>query len=249
MDKIAFQTLIEKKLEQESSNSYKPEIDDLFFLYSLVKDKVVTSILEYGSGWSTYALALALNENSINFGDEHRSRIRHPDSFKLLTIDASGKFQKIALKRIPLELQKNIIAVVSKPILVDLDGVICHRFEYVPNMAADLIYLDGPDHDQVIGVINGFEYKESFTQPMGSDILMIEPYLWPESIIVADGRTANARFLASRLKRNWQILEDPFGDRTIFRLHETPLGLISSEHIDFRIKKSRETVVKEEPQR
>ena len=116
-------------------------------------------------------------------------------------------------------------------------------------MAADLIYLDGPDHDQVIGVINGFEYKESFTQPMSSDVLMIEPYLWPETIIVTDGRTANARFLASRLKRNWQILEDPFGDRTIFRLHETPLGSISSEHIDFRIKKSRQAVFKEEPQR
>ena len=74
MDKIAFQTLIEKKLEQESSNSYQPEIDDLFFLYSLVKDKVVTSILEYGSGWSTYALALALNENSINFGEGFKIR-------------------------------------------------------------------------------------------------------------------------------------------------------------------------------
>lgn len=249
MDKIAFQNLIEKELEQESSNSYQPEIDDLFFLYSLVKDKSVTSILEYGSGWSTYALGLALHENYLNFGDEHRSNIRHPDSFKLLTIDASDKFQKIALKRIPLELQKNIVTVVSKPVLVDIGGVICHRFEYIPNMAADLIYLDGPDHDQVIGVINGFEYKESFTQPMGSDILMIEPYLWPETIIVTDGRTANARFLASRLKRNWQILEDPFGDRTIFRLHETPLGSISSEHIDFRIKKSRQAVFKEEPQR
>lgn len=37
MDKIAFQTLIEKKLEQESSSSYQPEIDDLFFSLQLSK--------------------------------------------------------------------------------------------------------------------------------------------------------------------------------------------------------------------
>jgi hypothetical protein len=78
---------------------------------------------------------------------------------------------------------------------------------------------------------------------------MIEPFLWPETIIVTDGRTANARFLASRFKRDWQIIHDPFGDRTIFRLNETPLGLISEEHINFRLTQSRKLVSKEKPQR
>jgi len=249
MNKNEFESLIKKQFKLERSSLYEPEIDDLYFLYSLVKDKFVTSILEYGSGWSTYALVMALNENLMEFGDEHRRSIRHPDSFKLLTIDASRKYQKGALKRIPLDLQKNITAIVSKPKLTDFGGVICHSFEYVPNFAPDVIYIDGPDHNQVVGSINCFEYRESFTQPMSSDILMIEPYLWPETIIVTDGRTANARFLATRLKRSWQILQDPFGDRTIFRLDETPLGLISEEHINFRLEKSRKLIFKEDPKR
>jgi hypothetical protein len=166
-----------------------------------------------------------------------------------MTIDASSEYQKKAINRIPSEIQKNILPITALTKLTNLNESICHQFDFIPNFAPDLIYLDGPDHDQVIGNFEGFEYKKSFTQPMGIDILMIEPFLWPETIIVTDGRTANARFLASRFKRDWQIMHDPFGDRTVFRLNETPLGLISEEHINFRLVKSRELVSKEKPRR
>ena len=244
---------LEKKVmdvyKSENSSLYKPEIDDLWFLYSLIKDKSVTSILEYGSGWSTYAMAIALHENFVDFGVEHTQAIRHPNPFKLMTIDASEKFQESALSRIPVESKGSILPITATPNLTSLENAICHQFDFIPNFAPDLIYLDGPDHDQVIGDVAGFEYKESFTQPMGIDLLMIEPFLWPETIVVTDGRTANARFLASRFKRDWHIMHDPFGDRTIFRLNETPLGLISEEHINFRFTKSRKLVSKELPQR
>ena len=236
-------------LERTGSNLYRPEIDDLFFLYSLVHEKAVTSILEFGSGWSTCVLALALQENLEHFGTEHKSHVRHPNPFLLLTIDASEEFQKIALLRIPKQQLLNIRAVVSIPLLTQFNGVICHKFDGLPNFSPDFIYLDGPDHDQVIGDIQGFKYLESFTQPMGADILAIEPFLWPETIIVTDGRTANARFLAARLKREWQILHDPFGDRTIFRLNETALGLISEQHINFRLNHARAANAKESPER
>jgi len=60
-------------------------------------------------------------------------------------------------------------------------------------------YLDGPDPEQVRGKLNGFEYRELHTLPMGADILRIEPHLWPETNIMNDGRTANARFPAGHL--------------------------------------------------
>ncbi len=249
MQKIEFEKNIMNVYELENSNLYKPEIDDLWFLYSLIKDKCVTSILEYGSGWSTYAMAIALQENFVAFGVEHIQAIRHPNPFKLMTIDASDKFQESAMSRIPVDCIGNILPVTATPNLTSLDNVICHQFDFIPNFAPDLIYLDGPDHDQIIGNVAGFEYKESFTQPMGIDLLMVEPFLWPETIVVTDGRTANARFLTSRFKRDWHILHDPFGDRTIFRLNETPLGIISEDHIKFRLTKSRKLASKEFPQR
>jgi hypothetical protein len=237
--------LSESKITQK--DLYKPELDDLFFLYGFVREKAVTSILEFGSGWSTAVLSLALYENLQSFGTKHQELVRHPNPFRLLTIDASVTFQKAALDRLPAELIPIVDAVCSMPIVNDDLGVISHRFDQLPNFTADLVYLDGPDHDQVKGEIRGFSYDDSFTQPMGSDLLYLEPFFWPESYIITDGRTANARFLEMRLKRNWQVLHDPFGDRTFFRLAEPALGVVSKEHIDLRLRVSQEIVKKEIP--
>jgi hypothetical protein len=227
---------------------YILEIDDLYFLYSLVRERAVTSILEFGSGWSTYVLNLSLWENCQLFGESHIKNVRHPNPFKMITIDASREYQNIAIERIPDDFRKNIEGIVSTPTMTQIEGVLCHRFDHLPNFAPDLIYLDGPDHGQVRGEINGFRYLDSFTQPMAADILTIEPYLWPETLIISDGRTANVRFLADRLKRDWQILHDPFGDRTILRLNETSMGEISERHINFRLKQARIVNQKEIPE-
>jgi len=239
---------LQKNNENYHQIPYDLEIDDLFFLYSLVRERAVTSILEFGTGWSTYVLALSLNENRQLFGESHIRTVRHPNPFKMLTIDASLEYQNIAIERIPEELLSNVEAVVSTPTITQFDGVLCHKFDHLPNFTPDLIYLDGPDHGQVHGDINGFRYLESYTQPIAADILAIEPYLWPETLIVTDGRTANARFLADRFKRNWQVLHDPFGDRTIFRLSETPMGQISEQHINFRLERARQVNQKEIPE-
>lgn len=249
MEKIELNNKIMRFCNQEASGLYEPELDDLWFLYKLIKDKCVTSILEYGCGWSTYVMAIALYENFLDFGLEHRQAIRHPNAFKLMTIDSSKKFLASAMNRISGEIKENVLPVFSSPILTSLDGVICHKFDFIPNFAPDLVYLDGPDHNQVMGNVEGFQYDESYTQPMGSDLLMVEPFLWPETMIVIDGRTANARFLEGRFKRNWQVMHDPYAERTVFRLAETPLGPISEEHVNFRMKKSREVTSKELPRR
>lgn len=229
--------------------AYDPEINDLYFLYSLVREKAVVSILEFGSGWSTLALSIALQENLVDFGERHLRSIRHPNPFQLLTLDASEKWQEVALSRLTEKERLLVTSKVVTPSLSQFDGVLCHFNEYIPNFTPDLIYLDGPDHDQVIGEESGFKYDERFTPPMSGDLLKIEPYLWPETIIVADGRTSNVRFLESRFKRNWQVMHDPFGDRSLFRISEPAFGVISEEHINFRLKQSRIFQEKENPQR
>ncbi len=246
----AFRKLL---LARESSSpenlAYQPEINDLYFLYSLVREKAVVSILEFGSGWSTLALALALQENFVDFGDAHKRSVRHPNPFQLLTLDASEKWQGVALSRLSETERLRVTSKVVTPQLGYFEGSYCHFNDFIPNFTPDLIYLDGPDHDQVVGEQFGFKYDERFTPPMSADLLRIEPYLWPETVIVADGRTSNVRFLESRFKRNWQVLHDPFGDRSLFRINEPAFGIISEEHINFRLLKSRKFQNKENPQR
>jgi len=231
-----------------SENAYPPEIDDLYFLYQEVRNLSVVSILEFGSGWSTFALSLALTENLLEFGNEHKQLVRHPNPFKMISIDASKVWQNIALSRLP-KAQKDLVqAVTSTPRLTEINGSLCHKFDEFPNFIPDLIYLDGPDHDQVEGEIRSFKYSKDFTPPMSADLLTIEPFLWPETRIIADGRAANVRFLVSRFQRNWEVLHDRFGDRTILRLSEIPFGSVSEDHINLRLRNSRKALSKELPE-
>ncbi len=231
-----------------NSSEYEPELDDLYYLYSFVREKAVVSILEIGSGWSTLVLAKALGENFETFGLDYLSQVRFPNPFKLLTIDASKDWQKIAIERIPSELRSLVIPIVSNPTLCEFNGVLSHKYENFPNFIADLIYLDGPDHDQVKGKIRGFEYNENFLPPMSSDLLIVEPFMWPETFIITDGRGANSTFLKNNFKRNWQMIHDRFGDRSLFRLNENPFGSISEQHINFRLEHGRKLAAKEVPQ-
>ena len=231
----------------ESNLPYEYELDDLFHLYSTVRRTSCVSVLEFGSGWSTVVLALALHENEESFGEEHRRLVRHPNPFQILTIDASGHWQEVALSRLPAWLKSTVRGVSCNVNLVDRYGSYVHLYDRVPDFVADLIYLDGPDPEQVHGAINGFAYSELHTLPMGADILRIEPHLWPETMIITDGRTANARFLAAHLRRNWQVIHDPFGDRTTFRLEETPFGPVIEEHLSTRLATARALRDKEAP--
>ncbi len=231
----------------EGDLPYEYELDDLYYLYSTVRRTSCVSVLEFGSGWSTLVLALALYENSESFGDKHRRLVRHPNPFVILTIDASAHWQAVALSRLPDWLRSTVKDVTCNVNLAEQYGSYVHMYENVPDFVADLIYLDGPDPEQVRGTLNGFGYKELHTLPMGADILRIESHLWPETTIITDGRTANARFLAAHLRRNWQVMHDPFGDRTTFRLEETPFGPVIEQHLATRLSAGRALRHKEAP--
>ena len=228
--------------------AYPPEIDDLYFLYHEVRSLSVVSILEFGSGWSTFALSLALLENLRDFGVEHKKKVRHPNPFEMISIDASKTWQRVAISRLPVAQKELVQAITATPNLVEIDGSVCHKFDNFPNFVPDFIYLDGPDHDQVKGDIRGFKYSDDFTPPMSADLLTIEPFLWPETRIIADGRSANVRFLTSRFQRSWEVLHDRFGDRTTLRLNENPFGSVSEDHINLRLRNSRKSLSKEIPE-
>jgi len=66
--------------------SYPAELDDLYFLYGVVRRSCAVSVLEFGSGWSTLAIALAICENRAAMSGSYSAR--HPNPFKVLSIEA-----------------------------------------------------------------------------------------------------------------------------------------------------------------
>lgn len=214
------------------------DVEDLYFLYCIVRQTAVVSVLEYGSGWSTLALGRALLENRDSFGEDYE--LVHPNPFELLSVDASEHWQTVAVERLPQEQRELTTMCHAQAQLVAYQGQVASVFEGVPAFTPDLVYLDAPDPEQVVGTVFGQGAQSLNDIPNAADVLLREHSLWPGSLVVTDGRTANARFLQSNLRRNWQWLHDPYGDRTVFRLEEPSLGWKSLAHTYFRSCAARE---------
>lgn len=239
-----FFSLLQNLDKENEPQAYDLEVDDLYYLYSRVRMSFATSVLEFGSGWSTLALALGLKENAQQVGGVWPHR--HPNAFVLMTIDASDAWQKVAISRLTASLRSFVVPVVSDCALVrGENGLIFSNFQNVPNFTPDLIYLDAPDPEQVIGYSGGFSFLEIHSLPQVGNILEIEYQLWPGTEIILDGRTSNARMLQRMLKRSWDCFFDPFGDRTHFRLAEEPFGELSRNHFQDRLNHSRSLVPKD----
>ena len=69
--------------------------------------------------------------------------------------------------------------------------------------------------------------------PMSADILAFEHFLLPRTLIVVDGRTANARFLKTNLQRNWDYYHSEEYDQHFFELKEAPIGIYNKRQIEF----------------
>ncbi len=91
---------VESARRNETHPVYPPEINDLYALYSRVRNERSIAILEFGSGWSTLVLLKALEENRISHGDWVFENLRHPNPYSLMTIDCSEVFQSIACERL-----------------------------------------------------------------------------------------------------------------------------------------------------
>ena len=213
------------------------DTDDLYYLYTLVRNSCAISVLEYGSGWSTLAFSRALSENKASFGEAYD--LEHPNRFEVLSVDASEDWQTVAMNRLPNEYCGVVTTCLATTRLINYSGQVASVFDGVPAFTPDVVYLDAPDPQQVRGQVLGTDAASMNEIPISADILLREFSLWPGSVIILDGRTSNARFLHKNFRRNWQWLHDPFGDRTVFRLDEPPLGWKSLSHTYFRMRAAR----------
>ena len=212
---------------------YSPEWDDMVHLHRLVRARKVTTVLEFGCGYSTVVLADALAKNEKEFSSFVSANLRRSNAFEIHSVDDMGDYIKITQDRLPTELKKRVFLKHSQIKMTTFNDRICTEYDELPNITPDFIFLDAPSQFNVKGEISGISTRHADRLPMTCDLLKIEHFLLPGTLILVDGRTANARFLRANFQRNWIYEHDVASDTHTFEVRETPLGRFNKAQIEF----------------
>ena len=216
---------------------FPPQIEDLYRLYRLVRDAYVISAIEYGAGWSTLALSVGIWENKMNFGSAYvGNRNSHP--FELHSVDASDFFLDKAIFRVTERYRSVVKAKPAKPILHIGSSQCAVLWSPAQRVDYDLIYIDGPEPEQVIRKPNDFPVATLNDLPIMGDLVLYEDYILPKTLVIFDGRTSNFRSYIHRFRRNWKWYSSERDDFSLMYLDERPIGAINRRHLEFRERHS-----------
>ena len=216
---------------------YKPELNDLYQLYQFIYLNKRTTVLEFGSGWSSLIISIALSDLKKKYSQQIKN-LRRNNPFELFILENEKKYLNLTKKRNLTYQKKRIINCninynFSDVLMTNYNGNISTEFQNLPLCNPDFIYLDGPDQFNVKGKINNISTRHKDMMPMACDILKIEYFLTPGTIILCDGRGANAKFLRDSFKRNWIYKNDKDNDQHIFYLDDPVLGKYNKFQINF----------------
>ena len=202
-------------LEIEAGGRRIPaDFRDLARLHRVIRDRQITTVLEFGVGYSTLVMADAIS--SLQAPPQGT-----PGCF---SVDSSEYWIARTNELLPQKLQSLVTLVHSPALAGTYHDILCHYFECMPDIVPDFIYLDGPDPTQVRGSIGGMGCSELGRVVLAADVLRIEPSLLPGTLLMVDGRVANVRFLAQHLYRQWQLDQSPDQSVTAMELQEAPFG-------------------------
>lgn len=217
-------------VDKDNKIPFSSEYDDLIRLHYLVISRKVTTILEFGVGKSTIVFDNALINNKILHEDFCKKHLRRGNLFECHSIDNNIDWinsvkTKYETKRVSFSFTECIVS--------EFNNRICTLYKKIPNICPDLIYLDAPDQFSPKGNIRGISTNHVDRLPMSADILCFENFLLPGTLIVVDGRTANAIFLKNNLQRDWKYYYSEIYDQHFFELNEKPLGPYNKKQLDF----------------
>lgn len=221
--------------EMKVDNPYKPDLKDLYRLYFFILNNKRTTVMEFGSGWSSLVMALALTELKKKYSNTI-SKLRRNNPFELFIIENEKKYFSISKKRLKkfskkINIKINYLS--TDVIMTTYKGIISTEYKKLPLCNPDFIYLDGPDQFNIKGDCNGISIRHIDMMPMNSDILKIEYFLVPGTIVVVDGRGANSNFLKNNLQRKWSYKYDKMFDQHIFVLNDQSIGRYNDLLLNF----------------
>ena len=221
-------------VDPANTTPFPPEYDDLVRLHYLCTSRRALTVLEFGVGKSTAVLASALSLNKQRDADWVSAHLRTANPHELHSIDNYQSWIDQVAASLPASLSQQDIChfYCAHLRMGTFQDRICTYYDPLPDISPDLIYLDGPDQYSSTGDIRGLATRHPDRMAMSADILAMEHFLQPGTLIVVDGRTANARFLACNLQREWAYCHSPEWDHHFFELQERPLGPWNRKKID-----------------
>lgn len=229
---------VEKKLVQSPYNavspdmdvSFPPELDDLSRLHYMVRSRKVTTVMEFGVGKSTIVFDDALVRNDGDFRGVFEENMRRSNLFECYSVDSYEKW----IEKFRSEYETRCVQFCHSPLeMGTFNDRVCTYYKQMPNVCPDFVYIDGPDQFSPVGDVNGISTRHADRLPMAADILAMEHFLLPGTLLVTDGRTANARFLKANLQRDWIYFHDVDADQHFFEMCEVPLGIYNERQIEF----------------
>lgn len=212
---------------------YPPEFKDLIRLHYIIRLKKITTVLEFGVGYSTLFMLHAINQNRLDYGNYVNTKLRRNDSFKIFCVDTDKKYINLVKKQIPNKLKEYVEIIFTNAKMTTFNGRICAEFQKLPNVCPDFIYVDAPCYMHVKGNVNGIHTRHPDRTIISSDILKIEHLLLPGTIVLWDGQTNNARFTQSNLQRKWKNSHLFKEDVSLSEQIEAPLGPYNKRQLEF----------------
>jgi hypothetical protein len=169
-------------LLQRPDHALPPVFADLLFLYEAVRRRNPRFVLEFGSGCSTVIIAQALYDNHRRFSGV---------SGHLWSVDANEYWAEVTARTMPPHLRGFYDIWHTRLCEVEYDGTRAFRHSNVPEIAPDLLYLDGPMLTREVQV--------------SVDVLDIENRFPAGFYGVIDGRWPNTLFLKRHLRRRYKF--------------------------------------------
>jgi hypothetical protein len=206
--------------------TFPSELDDLIRLHYLVTSRKIVTILEFGVGKSTVVFNNALSYNKQKYYEYAKNNLRRREMFECHSVDSSRQWIRLNKKSYQLT---NVQYYFSHCRMGLFNGRICTYYDELPNISPDLIYLDAPDQFSIKKKVSGISTRHPDRMPMAADILRLEHFLLPGTLIVVDGRAGNARFLKCNFQRNWTYNYIEVYDQHFFELKENPLGRLNNQ--------------------
>jgi hypothetical protein len=224
--------------EYFSDSPFKPELLDLYNLYQFITLNKRTTVIEFGTGYSTLIFHIALENNRKKYYEQIK-KLRRNNPFELFSIDDDKNWIKKIKKKITTYQNKNLSKKskihyhYSKVKMALYNGKLATEYKNLPICNPDFIYIDGPSQFAPSNKINGISTCHIDMMPMVCDVLKFEYFFTPGTIIVTDGRGANAMFLKDNFKRNWIYGYEESWDQHIFYLNDNPIGPYNKLQLQF----------------
>ena len=221
-----------RTVTKNEAKPFIPESSDLCRLHWTILSGKIINTLEFGSGFSTVFMADA--KYILNHYFKDLKNMRYEKIFHVYSIEEDKKYIKTTNKRIPFYLKKHVTLIHDNIDIITYKDRFASKYRNLPNISPDLIYLDAPSIYFTKKSYKGFSFLPINRVPMSADILYIEYFLEPGTIIIVDGRTANANFLKDHFNRNWKHVHDTKGDCHYFELIDKPWGKYNIKKLKFR---------------